>query len=525
MATHILDKDKVLELLKKYRPAVIVNETAGGTSSFRFLCPFHSDNNPSFVFSLMSSKGKCFACGRSASLEDVVAQLDQIPVTEAKKTISSCYKSVVTKAKTHKVNSIDISVAQVNLWHVALESDFNLQKMMKRWGWTKEVTNKYLIGSAEGKLTIPMFEGEQLVGLKYYSPGSSTKYQNATGSNQLCWPLENLNEDEVYLVEGEKDCITMLSAGFNAVSFTTGANSVPKEYVRFFAGKVVYIIYDIDEAGRSGAVNAANILSFATKKVHIVDLPLDGIPKGDLTDAYMQDPEVFVDFIKNICANSTQYKAPSAYSKVSVPSEVYDTYLEDIVDRKLFYRRVHMKVRVVSQAREATSIVPQLVHVTCNKDYKDYVCQTCPIFYKTEPTPLYIKPEYPELMSMIKSNGVAQHNAIKSMLDINLSCTKVKVDQKKHQALYPIVIIPAIEANKPHHNYTLVKAWVLDVPAQDNEDFDVEGVVIANPDTQDMEIVCYRMDRDVTSLDSFELTPEMIDNLRVFSCTNLALSK
>lgn len=517
MATIVLDKDKVVELIRSYRPDATQIKVAGGNSGVLIRCPFHNDSKPSYTFTIETGRGGCFSCRNKSSFEELIASFEQISLADATKKAAHCYKSVKQKAAS-KVTAIDISHAQVQEWQKDLVSNLKLTALLKKWGWTNEVVDRFKLGSSDGRLVIPMFEKEDLIGLKFYTPGGQIKYQNHPGSVQCCWPLENLGNNVVYLVEGEKDCLTMISAGFNAVTFTGGAGSVATAYIRFFAGKTVYIIYDIDEAGRKGAVKVANSLGFAARKTHIVELPLDGVPKGDLTDAYEKDPENFVDYINNLCAHTDEYTAPSIRSRVVIPSDVYKTYLEDIVRVKMFYKRVNIKVRVVNRALHETTIVPKDVVITCNKDYKDGVCGTCPAYFAVEGLTLHIKPEYPELMSMVGNNVKVQRSAIQNMSGVIEGCPKFKIEQCSHQALYPLVMIPAIEADKTKHDYSMVTAWALDVPAKENIDYDIEGVVLANPETQKLELICYRMTEDEASIDSFELTEELVERLKVFQC-------
>lgn len=520
MATRVLDRDKVVDLLRLYRPSLTVEKAGGGTSVLSLLCPFHSEDNPSFIFNPATDRGMCFACKKSANLVEIIAKFDQTTAAGAAKKISPCYRTITKQEAAKKVHAVDTSLAQVEEWHKALETSTGIQTLIKRWGWTPAICRELLLGVSDGRLVIPMFEGESIVSIKFYTPGATKmKYQNMQGSLVGCWPLANLAKNHVYLVEGEKDCITMMAAGFNTVTFTGGAGSIPMGYVKFFAGKDVYIVYDIDEAGRKGAVTSASALTFCARSVKIIDLPLGGVPKGDLTDLYLTDPENFAGIIKTLTENSEEYVAQAVVSRVTVPLTVYRTYLEDIVKSGLFYRRVNMKVRVINNAQHETTIVPKDVHLTCNKDYKDHICSACPMYFANEGMSLHVKPEYPELMSMVGNNTKVQRDAIRSMLNIVEGCPKFKVEQKTHQALYPVVMIPAIEADKKSHNYSMVLAWALDVPSQENEDYDVEGVVLANPETQKMEVICYKMTKDIASIDSFELTPEMVERLRVFSCT------
>lgn len=518
MATRVLNQDKVVELLRKYRPALTIEKGAGGTATAKFTCPFHNDTNPSFTFTFSKDVGYCFACHARTNLVSIIRELEQISEEKAAKIVSTCLERVVNTS-VKKKNLVDVSQAQIETWHDALETDTKLKVQMAKWGWDKELQDRYLLGSSEGRLTIPMFEDEVVVGVKFYTPGSTgIKYQNMPGSSSVCWPLANLEEEKVYLVEGEKDCLTMLGAGLNAVTFTTGAGKIPMDYIRYFAGKEVCIIYDVDEAGRKGAVAVATTLSFAARSIKIIDLPLTGKPKGDVTDLYISDPESFAEQIEYLERMTELYQAPAVTTRVVLPPETIRTYLEDIVKDKLFYKRVRLKVRIVNVSLHETTVVPKDILITCNKDWKDGVCGLCPLFFKDQGLNVNVRPEYPEIMSMIGNNNKVQREAIRSMTQIPEGCPKFKIEQKTHQSLYPIVIIPAIEADKKTHNYQMFTAWALDVPSQENEDYDVEGVVLANPETQKLELLCHKMEKDVASIDSFELTDEMIKRLEVFQC-------
>lgn len=518
MATRVLNQDKVVELLRKYRPNLLIEKVAGGTMTIKFLCPYHTEENPSFVFAPSKNQGHCFACNTRGDLASVIKEFEQISMEKAAKIAAICFERVVNENVKKKGNLNGTSFAQLIQWHEQLETETKLTSRMKTWGWSKEITIKYMLGNSDGRLVIPMIEDESIVGIKYYSPGGNPKYQNMEGSASVCWPLENLAQSMVYLVEGEKDCLTMLSQGLNAVTFTTGAGKIAGDYIRYFAGKEVNIIYDTDEAGRKGAVSVANSLGFAAKQIKIIDLPLNGKPKGDLTDFYVEKTVDFVEEIRLLTQNSDIYQTPAAINRVEVDPNIYRTYLEDIVKSKLFYKRVSLKVRIVNKSLHETTVVPKEVRVSCNKDFKEHVCAGCPLGFKTDGINLFIRPDYAEIMSMVGNNNKVQREAIRSMIPLPEGCPKFKIEQKSHQSLYPIVLIPAIEADKKSHDYSMVTAWALDVPSKENEDYDVEAVVLANPETQKMELICYKMNEDVTSIDSFELTEEMIKNLGVFQC-------
>ena len=92
----------------------------------------------------------------------------------------------------------------------------------------------------------------------------------------------------LYLVEGEKDVLTLKSVGKAAVSLPDGAKSKWRsEYTDFFRGRTVAIIPDNDEPGKQFAQMVAAELHGAAKSVKVLDLSQiwQGIPnKADISD-------------------------------------------------------------------------------------------------------------------------------------------------------------------------------------------------------------------------------------------------
>jgi hypothetical protein len=194
---------------------------------------------------------------------------------------------------------------------------------------------------------------------------------------------------------------------------------------------------------------------------------------------------------------------------------VIDTYLEDIIKTKKFYVRARMRVRAVSLGQRSTYLVPKDTLVTCNKDLGEQ-CHNCSANFEAQPLTLRMLPEYPEIMQMIDNDDNKQKAAIKVLLDIYPKCPRVKYEFKQFMSFYPVVLIPALEKNKPHHTYLMQTAWALDVPAEMNEDYLAEAVVMHNPSTQEMVLVCYKLDKDIQAVDEFELSEQMMEELRCF---------
>ncbi|MFH1111020.1 MAG: DnaB-like helicase C-terminal domain-containing protein, partial [Planctomycetota bacterium] len=94
---------------------------------------------------------------------------------------------------------------------------------------------------------------------------------------------ELLKGKAIWIVEGEKDVLTMERHGKTATSNNGGAGNFSPELAPWFAGKRVAILPDNDEPGRRHALLVAATLQPVAKSIRIVELP--GLPEhGDVTD-------------------------------------------------------------------------------------------------------------------------------------------------------------------------------------------------------------------------------------------------
>jgi len=87
------------------------------------------------------------------------------------------------------------------------------------------------------------------------------------GSDKSCkiFPLSVIKKANpkqiLFIVEGEKDAITLSSHNISAITFTSGAGSVPSKITDLDAFKNIVVCYDNDEVGERGALNLAKRLA------------------------------------------------------------------------------------------------------------------------------------------------------------------------------------------------------------------------------------------------------------------------
>jgi 5S rRNA maturation endonuclease (ribonuclease M5) len=83
-----------------------------------------------------------------------------------------------------------------------------------------------------------------------------------------------MKEPSIFIVEGEKDADNLWKIGIPATCNPMGAGKWREEWAKFFEGKEVFILPDLDEPGRKHAVDVGKKLYGHTLRIKIIELPL-----------------------------------------------------------------------------------------------------------------------------------------------------------------------------------------------------------------------------------------------------------
>lgn len=192
---------------------------------------------------------------------------------------------------------------QVDAWHEALMRD----PMLRRVARTKFRTDDEALvwadagwDAVQDRLTLPVLnEAGEVMQVIYRdlrddvpagSPKSRT-HKGVTGSH-LYAPFGVDQDEPVVLCAGEKDVFASHSAGLNAVCVTNGEHAAPPpDRLEPLTGSTVYIAYDKDDAGRSGARRMAAAVAAVVQAVYVADLAnVPGLrDKGDVFDVLQMD--------------------------------------------------------------------------------------------------------------------------------------------------------------------------------------------------------------------------------------------
>ena len=170
-------------------------------------------------------------------------------------------------------------------------------------GITDELIEKYFLGWNGWRITIPIFSGQEKVG--FFKQARDPEDKSTESPKMIAWPKghmelygwDNLASEpsQIIICEGEFDRLVLEANGFRAITSTGGARAFRKEWSKEFeAIPNVYVCFDNDGPGRSGALRVGQIIPHAK----IVELPEEVGEGGDITDFFVRLCRAREDFLK-----------------------------------------------------------------------------------------------------------------------------------------------------------------------------------------------------------------------------------
>lgn len=302
--------DKLVELrggVLEGRDVEIVSaeglETAANASGEVMIrCVWHDEDTPSLSVSLSKGLFRCFGCDVQGSVYDLVAEALGVPVGA---------REVTDEVHTALHDWLQV---RVESWHRRLVEDEELMERLNRErGILEALVRRYKIGwvpvgevkeGREGWVTLPVmgrggrvlnvkmhrWPREGVVGgpkAKWFLSGDGVKVWDP---GMLLWPVDQLSIGaglgRLWIVEGELDALAWLSQAVReqkdiaVVSVTAGASGWNMECTKLIEelrvhgkeGKLeIVLMFDGDDAGRKGALKAAQMLDVEGIVVYWVD--------------------------------------------------------------------------------------------------------------------------------------------------------------------------------------------------------------------------------------------------------------
>ncbi len=271
-----------------------------GTVHHMALCPFHNDKNPSLHFDLKKNRYKCFACGASGNVIDLVMRYNNMEFKEAinwigNKEVNTAKDNAYEKKESWE-KALDIEYLEVLMKNVCINEDaarflFDERRIDSRvvewcgltsissdtpcWRWGKAFYDA-------PSLLIPYrdVDGKLLtVQGRYLGKEKKPRFKFPQGSQAGMYNKQVIatlkKGDELWITEGPSDCWAMMSAGRKAVaipsatSLTTGDLKLLGDGLQ--KGVSLHMAPDNDRPGME---------LFKTLKRHFPDLQGHVLPDG-----------------------------------------------------------------------------------------------------------------------------------------------------------------------------------------------------------------------------------------------------
>lgn len=272
------------------------------------ICPFphhtasgmeYSEENPSASVNTENNLFYCQACGAGYSEIQFIQKILDTNYVNAKR-LQKCFEH---------------SDEDIFSWKQELTLEPETETMCKKFGISQEVITELNLKTPPKLLNaiyFPVFMYNHLVDMRRYHPNGKPKVKSNIGKpSGLVIPFDIWQDSPAkkttLLCAGEKDMAVARSQGFNAITLTGGEMTKPL-FLEPFKDRPVVICYDNDDAGKTGAIKVANVLSTVTK-VKVCTAFHKGMQnKEDITDYFVKYEHTREDLIE--CIKQTPWFVP-----------------------------------------------------------------------------------------------------------------------------------------------------------------------------------------------------------------------
>lgn len=484
---------------------------------YLFICPYHKDDHPSLgVDTTRLGLAHCFACDTSKNIYSFLQSRDI-----AKPLLYLAEKVGIKIEDTKKTIPPGFILEAKEL----LRGNQRALEVLYSFGVNDHTIDKYNLGYKDNWYWIPVLdENNDFVNVRKYNPNNKPKimsYEKGYGENNL-WPIENLNEDIVYIMEGEKDCLVALSLGYNAITNTCGATSWNKAWNKRFKNKNIVICYDVDTAGTTGAKKVVENLYDYAAQIKIVELP---IPEEDRIKEEMSKEEKakckkdFCDYISFYNNKKEDFDKLVERTQVYIKEEAveYKCILAEASRPQFVLKKCDVRNVIVCGRDGSPFIIPKKVTFTCSQPGSMKMCAVCEcskgVFTVTIDPTDYIVPE------MISSNTKTIDFILRKHYKL---CTKASYRPDEFFTIDRIRMSPNTSYNIEEDFQHVIRTGVYVTDAQTsnlietNKTYNIKALTIPDPKTQYVMHQIYDISDADTNTDNFVLDEDLISRLKIF---------
>lgn len=516
---------------EKYFHQWLTGEESGG--EHRAFCPIcekpGESTSPSASFNFDKNVWNCLGkCSQGGSIWKLKQDLEkqgilkpQLELSKTQKRSGGRFASAKDKAKDNKPVTDPIDPEKVTAWSRKLFSaSLYLAQLIEERGLTEATIKEWKLGWDGNRYTIPVYDKNgTLVNVRRYTmnPGpKGDKVLNITGhgSARLFRPDILKENDEIVVCEGEMDCIILNQYGIPAVTHTGGAMTFSNSWAVEFSGKKVWICYDNDDAGRKGAARTGKMLAAFADNVYGIDIPLP--EKGaDVTDYFVKEgmtAEDFQDLMRKARPmDPTRHRHAEPEPEKGRPVEIEESMAQDLQDEV-----IEMQV-TVSGKRNPPFVVPRRVDFECGTD-KGAICTKCPLFLTDGNMTVEFGKNDPSLVKFIDVPEEKHGRILRDITGV-LCSTHSRAEVEETYNMEELVVSNSVDSRSSYGEQNPTSRDVYSVSTHAtavNSTARMVGRNAVNPRTSRKTMIAWNVESVKTSLDTFNLTKAMRDELLSF---------
>lgn len=394
-----------------------------------------------------------------------------------------------------------------------------LRVIREKRGLTKETIEKYQIGWDGERYTIPVRgRQDELLNVRRYDPlakqgkDKMKSWAVGTGSRQL-YGAEILNtSDSVIITEGEMDTIIGRQHDLPTLSHTAGASAWDERWNESFEGKVVYICYDCDDAGRRGARRVARSLELFAKQIHIIALPLKGNGE-DLTNYFVDQGYTTADFY-NLMHEAGENANRTSHLSGLRNQEAREVSLEDSMDAGLTDTAISFNATIAGKVQPAY-IGPKRVEFNCNEGGGTR-CARCPISGRNH-LEIDIPEHDPVVLEALNKNSQMRQKVLLRHVKIPTSCPDVEIEEPETCSVEEMILIPPTD--ETYGGVTNLSRRIFNVGkfrTQTNIKARFTGMNTMDTENGRAILQAWESEESSSNIDKFDVTKEVLDQLTAF---------
>jgi DNA primase len=391
--------------------------------SWKGLCPFHDEKTPSFHVTPDLGIYKCFGCGATGDVFNFVMEMEGVGFVEALRSLADRYGVSLPEEDAQEFDEEHnlregiyhaLKYAGVFFYRHLMETQ-EAQKArdyLKERGYDRSIIKKYGLGYApsdgeklyrtaidsglneeylleaglikpskrgegyydafRGRLMFPIFNpsGKAIAyagrvlgnkkAAKYINSPQTRVYNKSKVLYGINFAKNEIRKtDEVILVEGYTDVISLQQNGVDNVAASSGTSLTPDQMKLLHRyGDTITMIYDSDSAGQRAMKRGINIALREGMDVKLLELPEGEDPdsfvrqfgKDSFLEMKREESEDFLTYQIHKAKDEGKWEAPNEKKKVI--SEILESiaHMPDPVSRETFVQHLNSKAKVGDRA-------------------------------------------------------------------------------------------------------------------------------------------------------------------------------